>query len=625
MITNGVFARLSTITTSHESASVSSRSLPISFRSRSLATAAGLALFMPLALSAQQPYAYPAAPQYQQPQYQQPQYAQPAPQYSQQSPYAQQPGAQPDYSQPQQYAQPQDADSGNAYDPMGGSEAQPTPTQPPLSADQLEQLLAPVALDPDAMLAQILAASTYPAQIAAADQWLHQMNAQGYNDPNQIVAGADAQTGWDPSVKALTAFPQVLDMLNQNLEWTTNLGNAYYNQPQDVMQTVQVLRDRAQQAGTLQSSPQEEVTEDQGNIDLAPATPDEAYVPAYNPWASYGAPIAPYPDFSYSSQNMLGGYGASSQFGALQFGAGIAMAAFERAPWGWAGWGLNWMDHSVMFNHSGYSTRSGSVADWGFVHGGPRAHGWGGNGGLGQPRPYTRAGGYENGRGTGYRQLANGFNGGGNNNWNHGEPRPVFGTTHPAYGGQQAYNSRTPFASVARPQSYGPRPQEYAARPQQFAERQQPYAERQQYDARGYNGAGMYGRSPNAYSYENRPAQGYGARPGMAYASPYRAPQYESPRGYSSRPSQAYGSAFARGNAFARNERSGGSRMFGGGRDSGGSSYRAPKNYGGGHESRSFGHESAPKMSHGGGVGHGGGGGGGHSGGGHDGGGHHRF
>jgi len=589
---------------------------------------------MPLALRAQQPYAYPAGPQYQQPLY-----AQPAPQYPQQSPYAQ-PGVQPDYPQQQQYAQPQGADSADAYDPMDGSDAQPTPTQAPLSADELEQLLAPVALDPDALLAQVLAASTYPAQIAAADQWLQQMNAQGHNDPNQIVAGADAQTGWDPSVKALTAFPQVLDMLNQNLAWTTNLGNAYYNQPQDVMQTVQVLRDRAQQAGSLQSSLEEEVTEDQGNIDLAPATPDEAYVPAYNPWSSYGEQIAPYPDFSYSSQNMLGGYGASSQFGALQFGTGIAMAAFERAPWGWTGWGLNWMDHSVMFNHSGYATRSGSVSDWGFAHGGPRANRWRDGAGFGNsrfgghPEPYNRAGGYD-GRGQGYRQQGNGLNGGGNNGWNRREPRPVFGTSRPAYGGQQGYNSRSPFTAPARPQSFAPRAQEYGARPQQFAERQQPYAQRRQYDARDYNGAGMYGRSPNAYNYGERGAQGYGARPGMAYSSPYRAPayqapayrapQFESPRGYSSRPGQSYGNGFAGGNAFgggnsfARNEKSGGFHLFGGGHNSSGSSYRAPKNYGGGHESRGFGHESAPRMSHGGG-GHFGGGGGGHSGGGH-----HRF
>ena len=90
------------------------------------------------------------------------------------------------------------------------------------------------------------------------------MRAQGYSSPDQIAAGANAQTNWDPSIKALTAFPDVLDLMNHDLEWTTNLGNAYYNQPQDVMQTVQVLRDRAEQAGNLQSTPQEEVNERPG-------------------------------------------------------------------------------------------------------------------------------------------------------------------------------------------------------------------------------------------------------------------------------------------------------------------------------------------------------------------------
>ena len=118
------------------------------------------------------------------------------------------------------------------------------------------------------MLAQILAASTYPGQVAVADQWLQQMRAQGYGSPDQIAAGAQAHTDWDLSVKALTAFPDVLDMLDRNLEWATNLGNAYYNQPQDVMQTVQVLRQRAEEAGNLESTPQEDVN---GQPGLHPA------------------------------------------------------------------------------------------------------------------------------------------------------------------------------------------------------------------------------------------------------------------------------------------------------------------------------------------------------------------
>ena len=129
----------------------------------------------------------------------------------------------------------------------------------PLDAGQLEQLVAPIALYPDALVAQVLAASTYPGQIADADLW---RQAQRYGSPEQIAAGADVQN-WDPSVKALTAFPQVLAQMDRNLQWTTDLGNAYYNQPQDVMEAVQVMRRRARAAGTLESTPQQAVYYDQ--------------------------------------------------------------------------------------------------------------------------------------------------------------------------------------------------------------------------------------------------------------------------------------------------------------------------------------------------------------------------
>src|ERR1035438_1796159 len=160
--------------------------------------------------------------------------------------------------------------------------AEPAPAQP-LDAAQLEQLVAPIALYPDTLVAQVVAASTYPGQIADADRW-RQM--QGDASPDQIVAAADAQN-WDPSVKALTAFPQVLAQMNRNQQWTTDLGNAYYNQPQDVLQAVQVMRRRAQAAGTLESTPQQAVDYDQGYIQLTPVNPQVVYVPTYNPWTVY--------------------------------------------------------------------------------------------------------------------------------------------------------------------------------------------------------------------------------------------------------------------------------------------------------------------------------------------------
>ena len=180
----------------------------------------------------------------------------------------------------------------------------------------------------------MFAASTYPAQVVDADHW---RQAQGYASPDQIAAGADAQT-WDPSVKAMTAFPQVLAGTDRNLQWTTDLGNAYYNQPQDVLEAVQVMRQRAQAAGNLQSTPQETVNYVEGNIQLPPVNPQVVYVPAYNPWSVYGQPVTAYPGFSLV--RALGSFFGSSPIG---YGLGIAMTAFTQMPWGWLAWGLSWL------------------------------------------------------------------------------------------------------------------------------------------------------------------------------------------------------------------------------------------------------------------------------------------
>ncbi|MGA8670549.1 MAG: DUF3300 domain-containing protein, partial [Terracidiphilus sp.] len=238
-----------------------------------------------------------------------------------------------------QYAYPQPQSAQSAYQQYPQSPYQ-EPAQPyvqqgygqqlsqarALSPDELTQLVAPIALYPDALVAQILAASTYPAQVSAADQWLRPL---GNVAPEQIAAGADAQSNWDPSVKALTAFPQVLAMLDRNLQWTTNLGNAYYNQPQDVLQTIQVMRERAEQAGNLQSNPQEEVSDNGGAIDIAPTNPQVVYVPTYNPWDVYGQPVSPYPGFS-----LIGALGSFFGSSPVQFGLSFAMNAFMHTPWG---------------------------------------------------------------------------------------------------------------------------------------------------------------------------------------------------------------------------------------------------------------------------------------------------
>ena len=196
---------------------------------------------------------------------QQSDYGQPA--YPQSQPYGQQPG----YAPPEQYDQQQPG-SQQPYPDPGQQYPQQDYGQLPaqaLNTEQLEQLVAPIALYPDTLVAQILAAATYPAQVVDADHW---RQAQGYASPDQIVAGANMQS-WDPSLKALTAFPQLLAEMDQNLRWTIALGNAYYNQPQDVLDVVQVMRQRAQAAGNLASTPQESVSYAQGYIQVAPVNP----------------------------------------------------------------------------------------------------------------------------------------------------------------------------------------------------------------------------------------------------------------------------------------------------------------------------------------------------------------
>ena len=361
--------------------------------------------------------------QYQQPVYgQQPYYPQQQAYPQQQQPYYQQqpayPQQQPDYQQqpvyPQQQPYPQ-----QGYGQQGYGQ-QPQPQVQPLAAQQLEQLVAPIALYPDSLIAEVLAASTYPQQVAQADQW---RRAQGYAPAEQIAAGANAQN-WDPSVKGLTAFPQVLAEMDQNLRWTTDLGNAYYNQPQELLQAVQVMRQRAQAAGNLQNTPQETVSYDQGNIEVAPANPQVVYVPAYNPWAVYGQPMSPYPGFS-----LLGAVGSFIGNALVSFGPGLAMTAFSQTPFGLLGWGLSWLAQTILFNHATYFSHSTTVADWGFAHGGRRAFaGFNrGEGGYGR-------GGYN----AGYRQdFARGPQG-------YGFHRP-----EPAQPVQQAYNHMQPAVNTA--------------------------------------------------------------------------------------------------------------------------------------------------------------------------------
>src|SRR4029077_18077382 len=169
----------------------------------------------------------------------------------------------------------------DAQPPEQGTPAAPYTQQTP---EEMQQLVAPIALYPDSLVAQILAASTFPEQVVEADRWV-----QAHPDlKGDDLAQAVDQQPWDPSVKALAAFPSVLGNMDKNLSWTSSLGDAYYNQQQDVMDAVQAMRQRAQQAGNLKTTPQQTVTTQGSTVIIQPADPTVVYVPAYDPWAVYG-------------------------------------------------------------------------------------------------------------------------------------------------------------------------------------------------------------------------------------------------------------------------------------------------------------------------------------------------
>src|SRR5271167_844295 len=180
--------------------------------------------------------------------------------------------------------------------PQGFAQADQPAAQIPVQSaqqtpEQLQQLVAPIALYPDALVAQILAAATYPEQVVEADRWLQQhIELKG----EQLGKEVDKQP-WDPSVKALVELPSVLANMDKNLAWTSSLGDAYVNQEQDVMNAVQVMRDRAQKAGNLKSTSQEKVSNQGQTIVIEPADPEVVYVPEYDPWLVYGEPIGIWP------------------------------------------------------------------------------------------------------------------------------------------------------------------------------------------------------------------------------------------------------------------------------------------------------------------------------------------
>src|SRR4030088_293183 len=285
----------------------------------------------------------------------------------------------------------------------------PPPDQigpPPVQAaqqtpEQLQQLVAPIALYPDALVGQILAAATYPDQIVEADRWVQQHpELKG----QQLGQEVDKQA-WDPSVKALVEFPSVLANMDKNLSWTSSLGDAYVNQQQEVMNAVQVMRERAEKAGNLKSTSQEKVSDHGKTIVIEPADPEVVYVPEYDPWLAYGEPIGIWPGWYSYPGLYLAGPG-------IAFGLGFGIGYFGGFGWGWHHWGSDWHHHDVIYNHNTYVSHSRIFANHNtFNHAHGNNHGGGFQGGHGfQGRgPGGNPGGHGSAQQHGFAAPQHGF------------------------------------------------------------------------------------------------------------------------------------------------------------------------------------------------------------------------
>jgi hypothetical protein len=222
--------------------------------------------------------------------------------------------------------------------------AAPAAPPAPLSGAELQQLVAPIALYPDALVAQILGAATFPDQVTAAADWLQQNKQLTGTALNQAV---DKQQ-WDPSVKALTQFPSVLENLTKNLSWTSSLGDAYHNQAADVMSAIQTLRGKAKVAGNLKSGSQITVVQQSPDvIVIQPTNPQVVYVPQYNPTVVYGTPVQ---TPGYSGADV-------AATAILAFGIGIAVGAAINnscCGWGYSYWNCNWHGGAVVYRSNVY-------------------------------------------------------------------------------------------------------------------------------------------------------------------------------------------------------------------------------------------------------------------------------
>lgn len=207
-----------------------------------------------------------------------------------------------------------------------------------LSGDQLRQLVAPIALYPDALVAQILAAAAYPDQIAQEERFVQQHPEL---KEDALAVEVDEQP-WDPSVKALTQFPTVIANMARNLAWTSALGDTYANQPDDVMDTIQELRRKAKVAGALRSNSQIQVETDGDTIVINSANPEVVYVPTYDPAVLFGVGVWP----GLAPWWVPGA--------AISFSGGFFIGPFVGFSWGWSAWAFDWHHHALLFARAPY-------------------------------------------------------------------------------------------------------------------------------------------------------------------------------------------------------------------------------------------------------------------------------
>jgi len=243
--------------------------------------------------------------------------------------------------------------------------------------EQLDSLVAPIALYPDPLLAQVLAASTYPLEIVLLQRWLEKNKSL----KDKELADAVAKQPWDPSVQALAGLPDLVKRLGDDIQWTADLGNAFLAQQSDVMDAVQRMRAKAKDKGTLKNTEQQvvetKVIENKSVIVIEQANPQVVYVPSYDPVVVYGPAYYPYPPIYYPP------YGYYAAGAAIAFGVGVAMGAFWGGGWGW---GCGWGGNNININNNNNFNRNSNINGGNRISGGNRvsnlpARGGGGLGG----------------------------------------------------------------------------------------------------------------------------------------------------------------------------------------------------------------------------------------------------